>query len=190
MGRQCRGGPGGGGLDTAHDAELSALGDCVRYPAAFHLAAALAHQFCLDQLQALRGAGPAGGGLLQRADVPGAAHLHAAECDAGGGQHAGVDAGHRRNVFQAAHHAHAGGGRFAVDSRCGGGAVARPDVLVGKYPLCTGRLLHGAGQRCLGVLQLVAEPAERRPRNPQQLGGLFNGANGLWPGLGRPAHRR
>jgi drug/metabolite transporter (DMT)-like permease len=53
-------------------------------------------------LAALRRAGPAGRGLLQRAAIPGAEDLDTAQRDAGGLQRADLDAGGRRAVLRPA----------------------------------------------------------------------------------------
>jgi hypothetical protein len=92
------------GLVPPHHAQLPALAARVPPAAAVDRLAAAARQRAVAALAPLRRAGPAGRRLLQRAAVPGAEDVDAAQRDAGGRQHAGLDAGHRRPVLRPAHH--------------------------------------------------------------------------------------
>ena len=95
-------------------------------------------------------------GLLQRADVPGTAHIDSAQRDTGRCKRARVDAADRYVFFQAAHFAPAAYRFFAVHRWRDSGVVARGAGTPGTNPVCGGRLLYSAGQYCLGVLQLAS----------------------------------
>src|SRR3989344_956422 len=95
------------------------------------------------------------------AAVHGAADFHAHQRDAGGLQHAGVDAGRGGAVLWRDGHAAATAGRAAVDVwRAAGAQPGRVVAAAGFSPRAR-RCVHAAGHHLVGVLQLAAVAHQR-----------------------------
>ena len=157
VGGQCRGGSSGQRFGAAHHAQLFTLGrGLVHFVATGGLGFA-AQQRNVAALAAFCPAQFAGRGLLQRAAIPGAANLHPAECDLGGGQWPGLDAGHWGAVFSGAGAARPGVWGGALDSWRAGGVVAGRLGTAHGGAFGGGRFVHLIGHRLLVLVQLVAQ---------------------------------
>ena len=123
---------------------------------------AAARQRPVAALAALRAAGPAGRGLLQRAAIPGAEDVHAAERDAGRrpARRCGCWASARCSSASAFRTA-SSRARCCPSPACWWCSAAAIGNCLMRVQLVPGRPLHPAGHRRLGVLQLAVDPPRR-----------------------------
>src|SRR5690606_6540191 len=112
-------------------------------------------------LEAVLVAGIAGCWLVQHLAVSGTSYIVAAQRDAGGSQHAGLDDADRAPVLRLVDFAPADHRRGAVDLRRAAGAESRRMACTDVDAAGAGRSADDPRRHHLVVLQLVADAATR-----------------------------